>query len=769
VNAVFRVARAAARRRRVQTVVLGVVVFTSALSVVIALGLIEVASGPFDRAFAQQRGAHVTAVFDAAKVSGAEVTRAARRPGVEAVAGPFWQAVLAVPAGRELLPPGSLTVVGRADPGGPVDRVNLWTGRWAARPGEIVLNRPDHPVFAHDLGARVTLGGGVAFTVVGLASSVTQTPQAWVSPDQVAALRPAAFQVLYRFADAATDGEVRAGVAAVVSGLPPGSLLVAQSYLTVKRDAGRMASTLLPFLTAFGVLGLVVAVLIVANVVSGAVIAGLRNIGILKALGFTPNQVVAVYLTMVLLPAVAGCVLAVVVGGVVADPLLQTIYQGVVTGPEAGLSPWVYGVTLLGVPAVVALAALVPVSRAHRLPAARAISAGSAPRPGRGRRVQRRLAGVRLPRPVSLGLGLPFARPGRSALTLAAVVLGVTTVTLASGLSSTMTAYGHASKRVGHVHSVIYAGQPHTGQTLPGRGDAEIETLLRSLSGVVHVTATTWIDLQLAGYPQDIRCQFLRGDSATMGNTVVKGRWLSGPGEVVAASPFLSKRGLAVGDGLTLSLAGRQTRVTVVGQTMDGHPDQIQTGWQTIAALAPELKATQYEVRLASGADVGAFNAAVKAADPGLFPSVRSQVDSTAVTVIGGASLLTLLLGAVAALGVFNTVLLNTRERRRDLGVLKSIGMTPRQVTAMVVTSMAALGLAGGLLGIPIGVAAHSLTVRAMTEAAGVVLPPAMVDVWGFAALALLVLSGVVIAVLGAFVPARSAARLTIAEVLHNE
>ncbi|WP_425569357.1 FtsX-like permease family protein [Nonomuraea salmonea] len=36
--------------------------------------------------------------------------------------------------------------------------------------------------------------------------------------------------------------------------------------------------------------------------------------------------------------------------------------------------------------------------------------------------------------------------------------------------------------------------------------------------------------------------------------------------------------------------------------------------------------------------------------------------------------------------------MLNTRERRRDLAMLKSIGMTPRQVTLMMITSMAALG-----------------------------------------------------------------------------
>ena len=77
---------------------------------------------------------------------------------------------------------------------------------------------------------------------------------------------------------------------------------------------------------------------------------------------------------------------------------------------------------------VAAVAPCVPAAAgARRLSAAEAISAGSAPRTGRGLRVQRWLAGTRLPRSVSLGLGLPFARPARTALTIAAVVLGVTT------------------------------------------------------------------------------------------------------------------------------------------------------------------------------------------------------------------------------------------------------------------------------------------------------------------------------------------------------
>ncbi|WP_367140890.1 MULTISPECIES: hypothetical protein [Streptomyces] len=50
-----------------------------------------------------------------------------------------------------------------------------------------------------------------------------------------------------------------------------------------------------------------------------------------------------------------------------------------------------------------------------------------------------------------------------------------------------------------------------------------------------------------------------------------------------------------------------------------------------------------------------------------------------------------------------------------------------------------------------------------------VAFPESMKDVWHTPQLVLLVLAGVAIAVLGALIPARSAARLTIAKVLHNE
>jgi putative ABC transport system permease protein len=769
VSAVWRAARAAVRRRRLQTIVIGVVVGLSTMMIVVALGLLAAASGPFDQAYAQRRGAHLVATFDRTKVSDAELVRAAGRPEAAAVAGPFGLVTLdvTIDAGRPPLP---LTVVGRGDPGGPVDRLNVWQGRWATGPGEIVLNQNPAEPAPLSMGTKVAVPGGAALTVVGVAYSVSESADAWVTPDQLADLHPTTTQMLYRFTHATTDAQISSDRSAVTSGLPPETLLGSQSYLTLKERAAAGPGSFVPFLVVFGGLGLAVAILIVANVVSGAVVAGLRHIGMLKALGFTPTQVMTVYLAMVSIPAIAGCVLGTGLGNLVATPLLNNAFDNYGSA-GIGVAPWVDAASLLGVPVVVALSALVPSLRARSLSASEAISAGSAQHAGRGLRVQRWLSGTRLPRSVSLGLGLPFARPARSALTMAAIVLGVTSVTFAIGLASTVTDYQKAQDRSDAVQVNVYAnpGRRTDGGGASTLGDTADESLLRSLPGAVHVTANAHLLVRQVGTNRTNMVMFYRGDTANLGYETLDGHWPDGPGQLVVSERFLRQRGLAVGDTLTLEVDGRKTQVRIVGKVLLNTANVVLSNWQTLALFAPGTRADSYEIQLKPGADAGAYAAGVRAGDPGLDALSSGDADPLVAVMLLTVALLTLMLGSVAALGVFNTVVLNTRERRRDLGMLKSIGMTPRQVTLMVVTSMAGLGALGGLLGIPIGILAHHLAMPPMAHAAQIAFPDHMLNVYHAPMLALLALAGIGIAGLGALIPARSAARATIAEVLHNE
>ncbi|MGI5441483.1 FtsX-like permease family protein [Streptomyces shenzhenensis] len=767
-RAVWRAARAAVRRRRLQTVVIGLVTLVSTGAMVVALGLVDAASAPFDRAFDRQRGPHVVAAFDPAQVPDVRLADAARRPGVSA-AGPFALATVGLPRGHDSFGlGGEVTVVGRPGPDGPVGRVDLWAGRWAVRPGEVVLNRqPDWT--ADDLGRTLRVPSGPDLTVVGFAFDLSGTADAWVAPAQMPVLHPSATQMLFRFQDASSENRLRAALAMVTDGLPDGALTGSTSYLALKHQIGRSARAYTPYLLTFGVLGLVVAVLIVANVVGGAVVSGFRHIGVLKALGFTPGQVLAVYLVMVSVPAVVGCALGTVAGNLLARPLFQSVF----TGPDAGvfhdgvgIAPWVNAVTPAGLLLVCVLAALAPALRTRGLSAARAISAGSAPRAGRALGLQRRLAGTRLPRSVSLGAGLPFTRPGRSALTLAAVVLGVTTVTFATGLATTMTRFGNAGRDAYDV--TVYASKVQDGREIqPVHADRELQALLASLPGASRATARGELEVVIAGSSRKVMLEGRRGDTE-LGAVLTRGRWTSGTGEVVAGSAFLRQNGLRVGDRLRLQKGGRQQGMTVVGEFMMDDPRLVVGDWPTMTALSPNEKPIAYHVKLRADADPADYARAARAADPGIDPVPNGPNDITR-TIVGSAGALTLMLAVVAALGVFNTAVLNTHDRRRDLGMLKSIGMTPRQVTVMTVTSMAVLGALGSLLGIPLGVAGYELVVPRMTDAVDIVLPSAMTDVWHVPVLTGPAFAGVVITLLGAVVPARRAARLTVAQVLHGE
>jgi putative ABC transport system permease protein len=123
----------------------------------------------------------------------------------------------------------------------------------------------------------------------------------------------------------------------------------------------------------------------------------------------------------------------------------------------------------------------------------------------------------------------------------------------------------------------------------------------------------------------------------------------------------------------------------------------------------------------------------------------------------------------VAGLGVVNTVALQIRERARDIGVFKALGMTPRQTLSMIVCSVALVGLVGGIIAVPAGVHLHHGVVPVMAHAANSGYPPSMISVYAAWELVAFGLAGLAIAVLGALGPATWAARARTAFALRTE
>ncbi len=802
-RAVWKVIRAAVARRRLQTAVIGAVALLSTGTVVLAVGLLVLSNAPFDHAFARQSGAHAAVTFDPSLSTVEQLAATAHASGVTAAAGPFDTVEAAVSAGPRQF--GTMTVAGRSERDGAVDRLTVDSGRWLSGPGEIVLSRERSGPPGTTVGSLLIVAG-VQLRVVGVAQSITDTAGAWVWPTQSDVLQASGAstsrQMLYRFADAGSDAAVTADVATVTAGLPKGALLGSASYLVAKRGADSGTAPVVPFVVAFAILGLVMSVLIVANVVSGAVVSGYRNIGILKTLGFGPRQVVAGYAGQVLAPGLVGCVAGAALGNLLAVPVLTQTGRAYDVSTTGGVAGWVDALAVLGMPAVMALAAVVPAIRAGTVPAAQAISTGRAPRAGHGYRVRRALHATRLPLPLRFGLGTPFARPTRTGVTLLAVLLGSATVVFAVGLATSLDRVAAAATRTAQVPVQVELGgvtvakngapvQKGGQQAGPGpdpgaatggatsdvTDPAAVLAAIRAQSGTAHVVGVTRLGrgLTVVGYTGEVGMEAYDGDPSWTGLVLISGHWWTGVDEVVAGSGLLRSTGHRVGDTITLATEAGRRQVRVVGEVFDLEYDDgmvLLAGVGTVAGLTDHTRPDWYEVGLTAGTGPDAYVDSLSATlGTAAHVEVRDEGNTaqTFTILVGLIVTLTLLLSAVAGLGVFNTVVLNTRERVHEIGVLKTLGMTPRQVRVSVVAAMAGIGLVAGALAVPLGDLLQHRVLPVMADAAGTGLPGSFLDVYPPLELVALGAAGIVLAVAGALVPAGWAARTRIATALRAE
>ncbi|BCJ47218.1 hypothetical protein GCM10010168_71930 [Actinoplanes ianthinogenes] len=761
------------QRRRVHTVVIALVVLVAVSASVLGGTLLVASNAPFDRAFEQQNGAHLTVQFDASKTTAAQLAASAHATGVSAAAGPFPTASI-TPIDDHDQPLPGMTVVGRSRPTGGVDDVRLVRGRWATKPGEIVLSsdgRTEH-MRSRSIGA---VWRNPDLTVVGLARSVSETADGWVVPEQIV---PAGYQMLYRL----TRADNAEQVDAVLAGIGTEALTASKSWLVTRQRAASDAALFVPFLIAFGLLGLIMAVLIVGNVIAGAVSSGTRRIGILKALGFTPSQVVRAYLSQALIPATIGAALGAVAGNLLAVPVLAKTNDLYGTN-DSGVEPWVTIAVLAGVLALVTVTAWIAASRAGRLRTVDALAVGRTPSPGRGRWAARLTARLPLPRPVTLGLAQPFARPVRSATIVIAIAFGAAAVTFSVGLASSLTeiqaADSHGDVQVNLARMSMgpppgggggkrQVSAPPGGEKATPADPAAVLSAITHQAGTAGYCAVTAGDVTVAGLGGTLESQETSGTTCADGYRMISGDWYRGPGEIVVATPFLTATHTRIGDTVQLTRDGKQTSATIVGEVFNTENDGLQILTGAGADTEPDL----FTVSVQPGTDVAAYAQSLDTALSPLRAQAMVNEHGTAdeVLIINAlTALLTVMLTAVAALGVLNTVVLETRERVHDLGIHKALGMAPRQTVTMVIASVTVLGLAGGALGAPAGVLLQRTIVTKMGDTAGFHLPDAVLNIYVPGELLLFALGGLVIAVVGAMLPAGWAARTRTATALRTE
>ena len=145
----------------------------------------------------------------------------------------------------------------------------------------------------------------------------------------------------------------------------------------------------------------------------------------------------------------------------------------------------------------------------------------------------------------------------------------------------------------------------------------------------------------------------------------------------------------------------------------------------------------------------------------------RRTVSDTAYLWCYGFFFSGVVLMVIAGVGMLNAMQLSTRERYHELGTLKAIGLTPAQMVRSVVEGAVALGALSLVVGIPLGLVLTYQGLQALVNSLGG-LPHFQMGI-NWLDLALLVPATVAIAAVGAYLPARWAARVAPADVLRYE
>ncbi len=363
--------------------------------------------------------------------------------------------------------------------------------------------------------------------------------------------------------------------------------------------------------------------------------------------------------------------------------------------------------------------------------------------------------------------------PSRTAVTAAALMIGLALVAFvtvfAAGLKSSVAQVVDENFAGGLViqnsdgFSPIPSGAARAARKVPGVG--RVATIRSSQAKVLGSGARARVSAPTPNIESAVALEWKSGGPAAL-------RGLSDRQAIVSDS-FASAHELEVGDrfGL-LSQTRRRPRFEVAG-TFSSKLDFFGSVLITQSALARDFSQTQDTVdfiETAPGADAAKVQALLTKGVEVAFPTAEvlnqqelkesreEQVDQLVHLVYA----LLFLAIVISLFGIANTLALSIHERTRELGMLRAIGMSRRQVRTMIRYESVITALIGAILGMLLGVIFATLIAQPL-KGEGFTLS------YPVGSLILLLVFASIAGVLAAIAPARRAARLDVLEALQYE
>ncbi len=702
----LRWARADLRARRGQALLTIGVVGGVVAALFLATMLLQGALNPWQQLFTRTHGADVLVYFQ----NGTDTSELDSLPGVQKVGQPYQAASATLEQGA-VRSPVELRSMTPVPPTMSTPLIVAGTWLRSSEQNGAVLESSFAAAVHVGVGDRIVVDGidgtEVSMRVIGIADTADQgfypqwTPGLiWVQHGLLTKVEPQQSEtekvVGLRLDDNSTlaTSEVVQTIYNLYNGAAENSAVLRYSTRQQVQDSMASNDRLLGLLLAlFGIIALVAAPCAIANVTAGRVLMQRQDIAMLKALGFTPGQVVRMLLAEQTLLGAAGAVLGLAAARIITSPEFVRPPDGTPVGLAPLSGSWV---ALIGGGTVltVAIATVIPAWRAGRVSPVAAVQ----PSPPRGHLslIARLGLLVHLPAPLVLGARDSLTRRLPAVLTVVGLAIPMVMITIALTCWSTVDSFTRDPGRIG-LAAAVTASQ----------GGLDNKQTLALISGDDQV---------LASYPSAKFDTLLPGVNGTfiaraMGYSwrpypfqVAQGRMFHAPNEAVAGQGFLDLMHIGVGAWISPTIDGVPVILHIVGRTIepDNNGDVLDFGLDALTDAGSAPPQLAYSLVLKPGVAPAAARAnLLKASDDRLDVRLAANPASGLGVVRAVVVVAVVLLAVIGLASLLTATAVGLQDHLHELGVLKAMGLTPRQVLATLVvntTILTAIGVASGTI-----------------------------------------------------------------------
>jgi putative ABC transport system permease protein len=355
--------------------------------------------------------------------------------------------------------------------------------------------------------------------------------------------------------------------------------------------------------------------------------------------------------------------------------------------------------------------------------------------------------------------------PRRTAATASALMIGLTLVSTMSVIGASVNA--SISAGVDEQFTVDYLLSNPVGTPF----STKVADQARDLPGVGEVSGSQWLPAKVGKDTKYLSATDVARTASMFELQRQQGTLDAGRGEMVLSEKGSDDYGAGVGDTVTLTFPTGPQVVRVVGI----YADSEAVGDALVPlSLVTSAQLPRFDNTVAVDAAPGASTAAVgnrlrTLVDDVPTVTVQSKTEFAKAQRANVDQLLYLIYGllrlaiVIAVLGIVNTLALSVIERTREVGLLRAVGLSRRQLRRMVRLEAIAIAVLGAVLGVVMGIAF------------GVVLQQSIAD-QGVSELSVpvgrlvaFVVIAAVVGVLAAVFPARRAARLNGLQAITTE